>query len=109
MLSLAWVELELQKALEGQNTPQNARDCALLFILRDHLKAMTEPEKAEEKKQDSTHRQAVLLTAHSAHLDSDPTLTQIEDAIGAVSVNTREEKRRMQDAKTWAGIIGQKV
>lgn len=108
MLSLAWVEHELELAINGPNTPQNARDCALLFILRDHLKAMNEPEKAEEKKQDSTHRQAVLLTAHSAHLDSVPTLTQIEDAIGAIAVSTPEEKKRAQDARTWAGIIGKK-
>ena len=114
MLSLAWVEHELEMAINGPSTPQNARDCALLFILRDNLRAIYQPEEAEEKpkseeKEKESHRQAVLLTAHSARLDTVPTITEIEDAIGAVSVNTKEEKRRMQDAKTWAGIIGQKV
>jgi hypothetical protein len=114
MLSLAWVEHELELAINGPNTPQNARDCALLFILRDHLREVYEPPEPERKeeppqKENDSKRQAVLLTAHSARLDTVPTLTQIEDAIGAVSVNTREEKRRMQDAKTWASIIREKA
>ena len=114
MLSLAWVEHELELAINGPNTPQNARDCALLFILRDHLREIYEPQEPERKeeppkKENDSKRQAVLLTAHSARLDTVPTIAQIEDAIGTVSVNTREEKRRMQDARTWADIIGQKV
>ena len=114
MLSLAWVEHELELAINGPTTPQNARDCALLFILRDHLREVYEPPEPERKeeppqKENDSKRQAVLRTAHSARLDTVPTIAQIDDAIGAVSVNTRVEKRRVQDAKTWAGIIGQKV
>lgn len=113
MLSLPWVEHELELAIRGPNTPQNARDCALLFILRDHLMALYAPDEPAQQeqqpeKESEKQRQAVLLTAHSARLDTVPTIAQIEDAIGAVAANTREEKRRMQDAKTWASIIGKK-
>lgn len=50
-------------------------------------------------------REAVLLTTHSADLDTIPTIEQIEDALGAVAVNTPEERKRVQDARTWGKII----
>lgn len=109
MPTLAWVEREYEVALQSANTPSNLRDFALLCIALDHLRASTpDSEPKSEQKSEQKKRDAILLTAHSADLDKIPTITQIEDAIGAISINTPEEKKRVQDARTWAGIIGKK-
>lgn len=39
MLTLAWVEHQIEEAKHGLNEPQNVRDFALLCIARDFLKA----------------------------------------------------------------------
>ena len=46
-----------------------------------------------------------MLTAHSADLDKVPTLAEVEDALGAVVVNTPEERERANRVKTWAEIL----
>ena len=38
-------------------------------------------------------------------LDKVPTLAEVEDALGAVVVNTPEERERANRVKTWAEII----
>lgn len=45
---------------------------------------------------------------HSADLDTVPTIQQVETALHSISVNTPEERKRVQDAKKWAQIISQK-
>ncbi len=40
-----------------------------------------------------------------AAMHEPPTIEQIEKALGAVSVNTDEERRRAKDAKTWLEIL----
>ena len=54
---------------------------------------------------EKARRDAILLTAHSADLDKVPTLAEVEDALGAVVVNTPEERERANRVKTWAEII----
>lgn len=106
MPTLAWVEQEYVKALASANTPANLRDFALLCIARDHLRADAPPPRGEDEKEGK--KNAVLLTAYSADLNTVPTLAQIEDGIGALAANTAEDRRRIEDAKTWAAIIGHK-
>ena len=54
---------------------------------------------------EKARRDAILLTAHSADLDKVPTLAEVEDALGAVVVNTPEERERANRVKTWAEIL----
>ena len=43
---------------------------------------------------------------YTRDLDKVPTLAEVEDALGAVVVNTPEERERANRVKTWAEIIG---
>lgn len=108
MITLAWVENEIEKALSEDATPRNVYDLAALVAVQGFLlkrAAPKEDEKPKETREEREHREAVLLTTHSADLDTIPTIEQIEDALGAVAVNTPEERKRVQDARTWGKII----
>ena len=104
-VTLTWIESQLEDALSGPNTAKNVYDAAALIIVRDAMRAASAPS-AQQDAGDKTRRDAVLLTAHSADLDKVPTLAEVEDALGAVVVNTPEERERANRVKTWAGIIG---
>ena len=103
MLTLAWVELQIEAALNGKNEPQNVRDYALLCIARDNLKAAqpapasTAPEKP----------QRVVLADYSADLTKVPRLEQIDAAISAAASQAYapEERQHVRDQKTWAEIL----
>lgn len=103
MLSLAWVELQLEQALNGDNSPQNVRDFALLCIARDNLKALQMP--AEVKTEAPAHR--VVLTDYSADLTKIPRLEEIDNAImsAAQTTYTPEGREHVRDMKTWADIL----
>ena len=106
-VTLTWIESQLEDALNGPNTAKNVYDAAALIIVRDAMRAASAPSAAESTDVgEKARRDAILLTAHSADLDKVPTLAEVEDALGAVVVNTPEERERANRVKTWAGIIG---
>lgn len=87
MLRLEWVEEEIERVKAGTCTMQTVRDYALLCIARDSLKG------------DRGN------PAPQSDLDGTPTLSQVEQAIGAVVVNSDADRNRMRDAITWAKIL----
>ena len=105
-VTLTWIESQLEDALSGPNTAKNVYDAAALIIVRDAMRAASAPSAAESTDAgEKARRDAVLLTAHSADLDKVPTLAEVEDALGAVVVNTPEERERANRVKTWAEIL----
>ena len=105
-VTLTWVERQLEDALSGPNTAKNVYDAAALIIVRDAMRAASAPSAAERTDAgEKSRRDAILLTAHSADLDKVPTLAEVEDALGAVVVNTPEERERASRVKTWAEIL----
>ena len=106
-MTLTWIESQLDDALSGPNTAKNVYDAAALIIVRDAMRAASAPSAAgSHDTGEKARRDAILLTAHSADLDKVPTLAEVEDALGAVVVNTPEERERANRVKTWAEIIG---
>ena len=112
MISRSWVESQIEESLNGANSRENIYDLAMLIVVRDELDRRAAPvvpdvsESAEREK--DRKKQTIMLTNHSADLDAVPTIGQIEDAIGAVAANTKEERQRLRDMRTWADIIRQK-
>ena len=92
MITLTWVDSEIEKAMGEGATARNIHDLAALLIVRNYLQERAAPEAAEP-------------AAFSDTLDSVPTIDQIEAAIGAISANTPEERQRIRDAHTWSKII----
>ena len=105
-VTLTWIESQLEDALSGPNTAKNVYDAAALIIVRDAMRASSAPSYAESTDTgEKARRDAILLTAHSADLDKVPTLAEVEDALGAVVVNTPEKRERANRVKTWAEIL----
>lgn len=102
-MTLAWVESEIEKTQQAGNTAKAVYDLAALIIVRDYLRAAASPntKAADDKRQ----RDVVTLTAYSADLRKVPTIEQVEAALGAVALDTPEERRRAVDMRTWAEII----
>lgn len=112
MVTLTWVDGQIEKAIEEGNNPQNIRDLAALITVREYLATRSAPkadaQSVQESADDKKRRDAVVLMTHSADLDTVPTIQQVETALQSISVNTPEERKRVQDAKKWAQIISQK-
>lgn len=85
----------------------------MLILCRDEMikraasDSVAEYSEASEPKEDKQKRDAVLLTAYSADLDTVPTIEQIDAALGSVMVNTKEERQKVKDMRTWRNIISQ--
>lgn len=110
MLTLAWVEQQIEAAINGQNEPQNLRDYALLCIARDNLKAAQAANKGVSAAPSQPKQHRVVLTDYSADLDKVPRLEEIDAAINAAAVTayTPEEQQHVRDQRTWAEILKQK-
>ena len=110
MLTLAWVEQQIEAAINGKNEPQNLRDYALLCIARDNLKAAQAASKGVSAAPSQPKQQRVVLTDYSADLDKVPTLEEIDSAISsaAKTAYTPEAKQHVRDQRTWAEILGAK-
>ena len=105
-VTLTWIESQLEDALSGPNTAKNVYEAAALIIVRDAMRAASAQSSVESTDSgEKARRDAILLTAHSADLDKVPTLAEVEDALGAVVVNTPEERERANRVKTWAEIL----
>lgn len=107
MVTLTWIDGQIEKAIEEGNNPQNIRDLAALITVREYMAARSTPKEDVEAQADKRSRDAVVLMSHSADLDTVPTIRQVESALQSISVNTPEEHKRARDAKKWAQIISE--
>lgn len=112
MVTLTWIDGQIEKAIEEGNNPQNIRDLAALITVKEFLTACSAPkddqrenDKAPESIDERKRRDAVVLMTHSADLDTVPTIQQVETALQSISVNTPAERQRLKDAKKWSQII----
>lgn len=90
MISLEWVEEQIERLKHSTETMQNARDLALMFIARDSLRGRVEssPPPVEPR----------TLS----------TIDAIEAALAQYSARTPEEKQRVEDARIWASLMREK-
>lgn len=114
MITRAWVQDEIERALEGQRTRENVYDLSALITVLGYLdKRSAAPDVAapvshnaeKETDDEKAKREAVVLTRYSADLDTRPTLEQIYEAMDNVGAPTVEDRKKLRDAKTWADII----
>lgn len=91
MLRLEWIEEQLEHLKAGTCTMQTVRDYAALCIARDSLRGEGRPPSP--------------VSFGDISFDCSPTLDQVERALGSIMVSSEEEKKRKQDAMTWAKIL----
>ena len=106
MITLNWVESEIEKSLRGEASAKNVYDLAALLTVRAYLAA---PVPQGEEKPEAVSTPTVYLSDYCADLDKVPKLEQVEQALAAVAVETPEQLKRAKDMRTWANIIGGKV
>lgn len=100
-MTLKWIEHEIEKSAKGDNIAKNVYDLAALLIVRDYFLANASP-----VLQNALPSPAAEPAAYGdAIVDTAPTLAQVERALGTIMVNTEADKKRMQDAMTWAKIL----
>ncbi len=104
MITLAWVESEIEKSLHGEANARNVYDLAALITVRSYLTAPPESEPAKEAAQEKAEP-VVYLSDYCADLDKAPRLEQVERALAAVAIDTPEQAKRAKDMRTWANII----
>ena len=84
MVTLTWIDGQIEKAIEEGNNPQNIRDLAALITVREYLATRSAPkadaQSVQESADDKKRRDAVVLMTHSADLDTVPTIQQVEMA-----------------------------
>ena len=68
MVTLAWIENEIEKSLQEGNTPQNIYDLSALITVRGYLRALAEQEVEEAKP--ATSAPAVRISDYCADLDA---------------------------------------
>ena len=93
-MTLTWIEHEIEQSAKAENTAQNVYDLAALLIVRDYFVKKASAPPHEEH-----------VSPHDTAPDSVPTLDQVEMALGAIVVNSESDKKRKQDAMTWAKIL----
>lgn len=100
MITLAWVENEIEETLREKPTAQAIYDLSALITVRGYLRTLNAPEKEPERKE-----KTIRMVDYCADLNKCPTLEQVEDALGAIAVNTPQDRKRAQEAKIWADIL----
>ncbi len=90
MVRLEWIEDQLERVRHETCAMQTIRDYAALLIVRDSLHG----KEASSSPVD-----------HFDDLNKMPTLDQVEKALGAVMVQSEAQKKRKEDAMTWAKIL----
>ncbi len=106
MITLTWIDSEIEKSLRGEASAKNVYDLAALITVRAYLAAPSESVQAESTKEEAPK---VYLSDYCADLDKVPRLEQVEQALAAVAVEDREQLKRAKDMRTWAGILSGKV
>ena len=107
MLSLALIERRIKELVRGEHTDEAVEEFAKMCLARDYLLAEIEEQERGEK---NAQRPRVILTNYCADLNTIPTVEQIGAAISAAarSAHTPEDRQKLRDMQTWAGIIGSK-
>lgn len=93
MLRLEWVEEQIERVKTGTCTMQTVRDYAMLCIARDNLRGEGVAPSPVPRGDNG--------------LDCIPTLDQVEKALGSIVVYSESDKKRKQDAMTWARILSE--
>lgn len=99
MLSLKWVEYEIDKAVREGDNPQNVRDLAALLIVRDFLAASDSA---------SSSMQPVAAQAMPAQPVENSSLSSIDDIEAALKkcmARSPEEAQRLRDTQTMIDIM----
>lgn len=102
MITLPWIESELEKALQERPTAQAVYDLSALITVRAYLLSRSDAEKEQPQE---VKAPAINFLDYCADLDKCPTIEQVEIALGSVAVNSREDAKRVKDAHTWADIL----
>ena len=95
-MSLAWIEAQIEHEIDRGNIPDAVRDLAALLQVRQYMM---------EQGGETPHEHMGKHIAYDFALDTLPTLDQVERALGTIVVSSEEEKKRKQDAMTWAKIL----
>lgn len=90
-MSLAWIEAQIEHEIERGNAPEAVRDLAALLTVREYMMDHDEP--------------VSKVVHHESMYDTVPTMDQVERAMGALSISTEADKKRMHDLMTWSKII----
>lgn len=115
-MTRAWVEAQIEQELERGNRPEAVRDLAALIEVHKYMMECEEAEArhatAEATPLHMRDHNIVNVrdyqdkrTMHDPALDTAPTMDQVERAMGALSVNTEADKKRMHDLMTWGKIL----
>lgn len=113
-MTLAWVEAQMEQELERGNKPEAVRDLAALIEVRKYLMECEEAHHGAAEATPLHMRDHNIVnvrdyqdkrTMHDPALDTAPTMDQVERAMGALSVNTEADKKRMHDLMTWGKIL----
>lgn len=99
MITLSWIDSEIEKSMSGEASAKNVYDLAALLTVRAYLSAPQEPQREEKP------AETVRLIDYCADLDKCPTIEQVESALGAIAVNTPAESKRAKEARIWADIL----
>lgn len=83
MVTLTWIDGQIEKAIEEGNNPQNIRDLAALITVREYLAARSAPkadaQSVQESADDKRRRDAVVLMTHSADLETLLSMAEIAE------------------------------
>lgn len=101
MLSLKWVEYEIDKAVREGDNPQNVRDLAALLIVRDFL-AASDSTSAPSSPQPVA---AQAMPAQPVENSSLSSIDDIETALKKCMARTPEEAQRLRDTQTMIDIM----
>lgn len=97
-MELSWINEQIERLMQGTRCTQTVRDLAAFIIVRDEMK---------KGAGDSPAPYSDDMPPMSM-LNQKPTLDQVQRALGAVIINTPEERQRAQDVQTWLDIISEK-
>lgn len=100
-MTIAWIDNEIEKAVNGVNSPQNVRDFALLCIARENLLAILNRDQDGEKQ---ANNNVVPLNVYNADLSA-PTMDDVDDALGRVMIRDEQDRKKMRDARTIMNIM----
>ncbi len=95
MPDLSWINEQIDRLKHGTRCLQTVRDLAALIIVRDEM-----------KKGEGESPSPRLDDMPPDILHTTPTIDQVQRALGAVIVNSPEERQRVQDMQTWLQILG---
>lgn len=107
MITVAWIDNEIDKAINGANTPQNIRDFALLCIARENLLSiLSPPSESQITAKENKPVDEPKLSVYNA--DIAPTMDEVKDMFGRAVLRDESDKKKAKDMQTWMNIVGRK-